>query len=61
MCFKPLQVDGYLGVIAAIKEMLVQSHAGMIDMLPALPKAWNIGSFKGVCVRGGFELDFFMQ
>jgi alpha-L-fucosidase 2 len=51
-------VDGTLGVTAGITEMLVQSHEGMIDLLPALPDEWNNGRFNGVCVRGGFELNF---
>lgn len=57
-CFTPLQVDGSLGMTAAITEMLVQSHEEEIKMLPALPAEWNKGSFDGVCVRGGFELDY---
>lgn len=57
-CFTPLQVDGSLGVTAAITEMLVQSHEGEIHLLPALPQEWNSGSFNGVCVRGGFELNY---
>jgi alpha-L-fucosidase 2 len=56
-CFTPLQVDGALGVTAGISEMLVQSHEGMIELLPALPAAWASGEFRGVCARGGFELD----
>ncbi len=56
-CFTPLQVDGSLGLTAAISEMLVQSHEGVIRLLPALPDAWNNGSFDGVCTRGAFELD----
>ncbi|MBU1822734.1 MAG: glycoside hydrolase family 95 protein, partial [Bacteroidetes bacterium] len=57
-CFTPLQVDGSLGMTAAITEMLVQSHEEEIKLLPAVPAEWHSGSFDGVCVRGGFELDF---
>ena len=56
-CYTPLQVDGSLGVTAGITEMLMQSHEGMIDLLPALPTEWGAGRFKGVCARGAFELD----
>ncbi len=56
-CFTPLQVDGSLGVTAAISEMLVQSHEGIIHILPALPTEWNSGEFNGVRTRGAFELD----
>ena len=56
-CYTPLQVDGTLGVTAAISEMLVQSHEDGIELLPALPKEWDAGRFKGVCTRGAFELD----
>jgi alpha-L-fucosidase 2 len=57
-CFTPLQVDGSLGMTAAITEMLVQSHEDEIRLLPAIPEEWENGSFNGVCVRGGFELDY---
>jgi len=56
-CFTPLQVDGSLGVTAAISEMLIQSHEGIIHLLPALPDEWNSGEFHGVRARGAFELD----
>ena len=56
-CFSTPQVDGTFGVGAGITEMIMQSHEGVIDLLPALPAEWNNGSFEGVCARGGFELD----
>ena len=57
-CGKPLQVDGSLGLTAAVTEMLMQSHEGVIHLLPALPDEWKNGELKGVKARGGFELSF---
>ena len=54
----PMQIDGNFGGSAGIGEMLLQSHEGFIELLPAIPDGWKNGEVRGMKVRGGAEISF---
>ena len=53
----PMQMDGTYGMTGGMSEMLVQSHAGQIELLPTLPPAWKDGYVKGIRARGDITID----
>ena len=57
----PFQIDGNFGFTSGVCELLIQSHTGVIELLPALPQDWSSGRVKGLKARGGYTLDFYWE